>query len=358
VQKAVDDVRAEGADYVYLIAHLGNEAVSHPWNYVDVISNTEGIDVVLDGHSHDTEQIVMKNKAGKDVVRSAVGTKLNTIGYSNITDAGIVKTDIISWNAPEPASQVFGYDNDISELVSSKLAGVNEKLSVVLGESKVDLTINDPVEKDLNGKPLRMVRMGETNMGDFVADAIRDQLGADIGMINGGGVRGNIARGKITNGSFFNVTPNGGGLCTIKAKGQSIVDALEFGAHIVPEEFGGIIQVSGMSYEIHTYIDDPCIIDENGYLTGIKGERRVKNVMVGDEPIDLDKEYLVAGATYVLIQNGDGQTAFDDAELVEQPDLIDFQCTVDYVSKTLGGTIGEEYEDPYGQGRIKIVDSK
>nr|MCR4744884.1 metallophosphoesterase [Lachnospiraceae bacterium] len=47
VQKAVDDVRAEGADYVYLIAHLGNEAVSHPWNYVDVISNTEGIDVVL-----------------------------------------------------------------------------------------------------------------------------------------------------------------------------------------------------------------------------------------------------------------------------------------------------------------------
>ena len=59
IQNAVDAARAEGADYVYLIAHLGNEEECRPWTYADVIANTNGIDVVLDGHSHDMDQIVM-----------------------------------------------------------------------------------------------------------------------------------------------------------------------------------------------------------------------------------------------------------------------------------------------------------
>lgn len=59
-----------------------------PWTYADVISHTDGIDVLLDGHSHDTDQVTMKDKAGNDVVRCAVGTKLNCIGYSHISAEG------------------------------------------------------------------------------------------------------------------------------------------------------------------------------------------------------------------------------------------------------------------------------
>ena len=71
VQSAVDSARAEGADYVVVMGHLGNEAECAPWTYGDVIANTSGIDVFLDGHSHDTDQVVVKNKDGKDVPRSA-----------------------------------------------------------------------------------------------------------------------------------------------------------------------------------------------------------------------------------------------------------------------------------------------
>ena len=80
VQKAVDDARAEGADYVVVMGHLGYYEVSSPWNYADIIANTNGIDVLLDGHSHDSEQVVMKNRDGQDVIRSACGTKLESIG--------------------------------------------------------------------------------------------------------------------------------------------------------------------------------------------------------------------------------------------------------------------------------------
>ena len=52
IQKAVDDARAEGADYVILLAHLGDEDESRPYRYDELIQNTNGIDVLLDGHSH------------------------------------------------------------------------------------------------------------------------------------------------------------------------------------------------------------------------------------------------------------------------------------------------------------------
>ena len=49
-----------------------------------MISNVSGIDVFLDGHSHDTNQVTMKNKDGEDVLRSACGTKLACIGWCRI----------------------------------------------------------------------------------------------------------------------------------------------------------------------------------------------------------------------------------------------------------------------------------
>ena len=52
VQATVDAARAEGADYVIALAHLGIDYQSEPWTASKVIENTTGIDVMLDGHSH------------------------------------------------------------------------------------------------------------------------------------------------------------------------------------------------------------------------------------------------------------------------------------------------------------------
>lgn len=59
VQSAVDAARAEGAEYVICLGHLGNVLASAPYNYADVISHTSGINALLDGHSHDTDQVVI-----------------------------------------------------------------------------------------------------------------------------------------------------------------------------------------------------------------------------------------------------------------------------------------------------------
>ena len=94
VQSAVDDARKEGAEYVIVLGHMGNEEACRPWTYADVISHTNGIDAFLDGHSHDTDQVIMKNKDGKEVPRSACGTKMQHIGWCRIPAEGEVTAGI------------------------------------------------------------------------------------------------------------------------------------------------------------------------------------------------------------------------------------------------------------------------
>ncbi len=357
VQSAVDAARAEGADYVFVMAHLGNEAECKPWTYVDVISNTTGIDVFLDGHSHDTDQVVMKNKNGEDVTRCAVGTKLSCIGYSHISAEGeIVETGIWSWPNTEAAPEILDIKNEMRDEVDAAKKVLAEQLEQVVATTAVRLTIEDPEEKDTSGNPIRMVRRAETNLGDLCADAYRDQTGADIAVVNGGGVRANIEKGDITYGDIIGVHPFGNMICVLEVTGQQILDALEWGSRAVPEESGSFLQVSGLSYTVDSSIDTPCKMDENNMFAGIEGERRVKDVKVGGETLDPKKTYSLAGNDYDLRKQGDGYTMFDNAPVLQDNIKLDNQTLIDYIVDTLGGEIGEEYADPYGQGRITILE--
>ncbi len=358
VQSAVDAARAEGADYVVVMGHMGNEEECRPWTYADVIEHTNGIDVFLDGHSHDTEQVVMKNKDGDEVLRSACGTKLSCIGWCRIAQDGKITTGLYTWNNEASVPAMLGLENKMSKAVTAASAALDKKLQEVVATSQVLLTINDPEAVDANGKPIRMVRSAETNLGDLCADAYRFQSGADIAFVNGGGVRTNIAAGKITLNDILKVHPFGNAMCVIEVTGQQILDALEWGARKVPGENGGFLQVSGLSYEIHSYLPDPCQVDENTMCAGFEGERRVQNVLVGGEPIDPAATYTLASHDYMLLNNGDGFTAFDGAKLLQDRVKLDNQVLIDYITENLGGVIGEQYEDLTGDGRIVIVEEK
>ena len=356
VQDAVDAARAEGADMVYLMGHLGFFDASSPWTYADVISHTRGYDVMIDGHSHDTDQITMKNLDGEPILRCALGTKMNCIGYSHIdADGKITSTGIWSWPNEKKAPELFGIRNKLTEDIAAEQEALAPVMNQVVAETKVSLTIYDPVEKDNSGNPIRMVRRAETNLGDLITDAFRLHTGADITLLGGGGIRTDIDEGEITYGDLIDVQPFGNEICMIRATGQQILDALEWGAKEVPGEFGGFLHVSGLSYEIDVSVPSGCIADDNSMMTGIEGERRVRNVLIGGEPLDPAGSYTVAGIDYLLKNHGDGQTAFDGAELVNDMIMLDNQMLIDYITEDLGGVVGEEYEDPYGQGRIVIT---
>ena len=357
VQSAVDGARKDGADYVFVMAHLGNEAECEPWTYADVISHISGIDGFLDGHSHDTDQVTMKDKKGNEVFRMAVGTKLNGLGCVRISaEDGSLSHDFLSWQNDDSLPELTGIDNRISDYLDQVMEKYTEKLEAVIAKADFDLLINDPEAVDDNGAPIRIVRRAETNLGDLCADAYRDAVHADIGIANGGGVRADVLAGDITYSDIIRVNPFNNTLCVIEATGQQILDALEWGAHMVPEENGGFLQVSGLTYEIHTDIESGCIQDENGMFQGIDGDYRVKNVMVGTEPLDLKKTYTVAGCDYIILQNGDGYTMFDGCSIVQQGGCLDNQALIKYLSGPLGGVVPDKYADPYGDGRVTAVE--
>ena len=355
VQEAVDSARAEGADFVYLMGHLGNEEICHPYTYADVIANTSGIDVMLDGHSHDKDQVVMKNKDGREVTRTACGTKLEGIGYSHITkDGEIAETGIWKWDNEVPAFRLLGIHNEVSEAVAALDAELEEILQEVVAWSDADLTIYDPEAKDSAGKPVRMVRRAETNLGDLCADAILEQSGADIAVMNGGGVRTSIGRGEVTYGDIISVLPFNNDICVIEAIGQQILDLLEYGCRGLPEESGGFQQVAGIRFDIDVSVPTGVVTDANGGFSGVEGEYRIKNVMVGDEPLDPERTYSLAGTSYTL-QNNSGFNGFEGARILNPNLNLDCLCLIDYIQHTLDGVIGGKYMDPYGDGRIRVI---
>ena len=359
VQKAVDTCRKEeGCAYVFVMAHLGNEVESEPWAYYNLIENTNGIDALFDGHSHDSDLVVKKNKDGEDVIRLACGTKMNGIGYLKIpADGSPFDYGLHTYNSEVEAAELLGIKNAMTEVLQEAFRKLDDTLRKVVARSDVELTIYDPSELDERGNPVRIVRKRETNAGDLCVDALRNQGEADIALLNSGAVRASIPAGEITYGDILMVNPFGNMICVIEATGQQILDALEWGAHGLPDELGGFLQVSGLTYEIHSYIDSSCVADENGLFARVDGEYRVKNVMVGGEPLDPEKKYSLASYEYMLLNNGDGFTMFDGAPLLKDRIKLDNQALIDYIVDTLGGVIKEPYENPYGSGRIIVLES-
>ncbi len=346
VQAAVDAARAQGADYVVALAHLGIEASAAPYMSTDLILNTTGIDVVLDGHSHNvilSEKV--QNKEGREVLLSSTGSKLQNVGKLTIKADGSLGTELIACYK----------DPGMAQVVEDINAQNRALLNTVVAKTQVHLLSSIPPAVEGEWSTL-VVRMAETNLGDLYADSVRYATGADIGIINGGNVRANLAVGDITNNDLITVSPYGNELCVLEVTGQTILDALEFASRSVPVPIGGFLQVSGLSFEIHTYLESSVLTDDKGVFSGVGGEYRVKNVLVGGAPLALEKVYTLAGSNYILKDSGDGFTMFAGCKLVQDSVILDNQAFADYIVGELGGVVGQQYAEPYGEGRIVAVE--
>ncbi len=353
IQATIDAAKSEGADTVIALGHLGITGVTEGWRSIDVIQNTEGLDAFIDAHAHETiENSVYTDKNGNAVPLTSTGTKLSYFGQMTITDDGI-KTELI-----DPKTiDVSGFC-DSARLAESSVAsiidGYNAEFDYLyeeIGYSEVNLTIYDE-----NG--VRAVRSAETNAGNFSADAYRVVLKTDVAFVNGGGVRATVPEGIFNRKAIMDINPWGNEMCILRVTGQQLLDALEYGTHASPNEFGSFPQVSGITFELHRYIESSVVIDELENFISLDNEnRRVQNVKINGKPIDLNAEYTIAGSVYMLLENG--YTMFKDAEIVARDGLpTDTELLVEYVTNNLNGTLTTaQYGDIAGDGRIKMLDS-
>ena len=131
VQSTIDAARAEGAELVIALGHLGVDPSSKPWTSEEVIANVSGLDAFIDGHSHtvvfDTQ---VSGKDGASVELTQTGEYFGSIGMMLIDgESGEISTAPIGYTeitetvtdeagnpvlneAGEEETQVVGYEFD------------------------------------------------------------------------------------------------------------------------------------------------------------------------------------------------------------------------------------------------------
>ena len=341
VQANIDAAKAEGADYIIALSHIGyaeDEIYGTLEDVETLIANTDGFDVVLDAHSHTViENMQLVDKGGNTVVLSSTGTKFEYIGKLTISD-GEISTELVSvsdYAATDP-------------IVDAYIAWIYEEYGD-LAKRKVAVSDVNLIIKDANGK--RLVRTTETNLGDFCADAFRYAVDADIGYLNGGGLRADISAGEVTFNDLLNVLPFNNTVVLAEISGATLRDMMEMAMRVYPEENGAFPHLSGLIFSVNTSIPSSVVLDENEEFVTVNGEYRVYDMKVYNresgayEPIDLNATYTFAASNFFLLDHGSGMSMLNYVKILQNDGILDVEALERYVNEVLGGVIGQQYAE-------------
>jgi 2',3'-cyclic-nucleotide 2'-phosphodiesterase (5'-nucleotidase family) len=226
-----------------------------------------------------------------------------------------------SWRFREVSRRVPP-DPAVEQLVRAYAGRLERELDTVVGRTTVPL---DALTTRL--------RTQESNLGDFVADALRERLASDVALINGGAIRGNrtVPPGALTRRDVSGLLPFSDVVLKLELRGRQIRDALEHGLAQTDRAGGGFLQISGARI-----VWDP---------RRPRGERLLA-AAVGDRPLADDALYTVAVPSY-LARGGDGFRVFAQARA-----LIDGASAPPLLQIVLDAIIARGTIAPALDGRI------
>jgi 2',3'-cyclic-nucleotide 2'-phosphodiesterase (5'-nucleotidase family) len=180
-----------------------------------------------------------------------------------------------------PVTAEISADPQIDGIIAGYRAKLDARFKEVIGESRVFLD----AERE-------RIRYEETNLGNFVADLVREYSGARIALINGGSLRASIDAGPITLEDVYKTMPYANEIVIIELTGAQLRQALSRSVGGTREdEDGGFLQVAGIRFKVRG--------------------KAVKAVVVGKdkEPLNPGQIYRVAIPDF-LASGGDGYEMF------------------------------------------------
>ena len=359
VQTQVDAARTAGADIVIVLTHLGVDSSSEPNTSYDLYKKVNGIDFIIDGHSH---TVMTKGPEGEPI--QSTGTALNNIGVITIDNATkkIESNELIPiWHTEEvDGTNVTVYDYTKSdETVANAAKAIIDPIDADYDQKFAESAV------DLNGAKAPGNRTEETNLGDLITDAMMWAIktkapGVDmnnaVAITNGGGIRAAIAKGDITKKDVNTVLPFGNTLAVVYVKGSELLEALEVSTYCTPKSLGGFPQFAGMEVELNT----ACEYDANdttypgSTYFGPKSINRITIKTVNGKAFDKDATYAVITNNF-LAAGGDTYYAFAAAQTQFDTGLPLDEILMEYITVELNGVVTDKYAAP--QGRLTIVNN-
>jgi 2',3'-cyclic-nucleotide 2'-phosphodiesterase (5'-nucleotidase family) len=277
------------------------------------------VDVILGGHEHEPlvaeEGRTLITKAGSDA-RYVVQVDLWFGADGHLRER--------SWSFREVSARLPP-DPDVAKVVAAYAERLGRELDVVIGRTSTPL--------EARRAPLRTQ---ESNLGDFIADAMRARLKTDVALLNGGGIRSDriLPPGALTRRDVASLLPFGNVVMVLQLSGRDLREALEHGLAQRDREGGGFLQVSGI-----TLTFDPSR----------PAGRRIVTATVGGAPLDAERRYTAAVVEY-LVRGGDGFTSFRDAPVLVDAASGPILATVLLDAIAAAGTIAPEVD-----GRIRAT---
>ena len=276
-QNMVDHLSPQ-VDVVIALTHLGLAGVR---GSQDVAAAVEGIDLIVEGHCHSVRPNGVIVNGTTIATVGAHAANLGTVEI--ILEDGEVVSVAASMYTAEDVAHV-AHDPAALALMGEYMDELDEVLAEHVGYS----------ESFLNNA---YVRRAETALGNLTGDLFLEVTGADVAMMNSGGIRDHLHPGAITVGDVFNIFPFGNVIEVHEISGQVLLDAIEnsvsmFALNNPIQSHGRFPQIAGMSFTFD--ISQPA-------------GSRVSNLLVGGQPVDLTATYTMATSGFVGA-GGDGFT--------------------------------------------------
>jgi 5'-nucleotidase / UDP-sugar diphosphatase len=346
-QQYVDELTAQGVNKIILVTHIGLQADQM------VAAGVSGVDIIVGGHSHTLlgnaytasageYPIEATSASGEPVIIVQAGSNNTYLGRIDVEfDANGVLT---SWEGDTIfLSRYIAADPEVEAIITELSGPIEELRNTPVGQSAVFLVGDRSI-----------CRFEECNLGNLITDALRAETGAQIAIMNAGGIRANIPEAdtpedvalstpeEVTLGEVLTVLPFGNLTSTFELTGADVVAALENGVSRVDsdEGTGRFAQVSGIRYTFDA--SKPV------------GERIVSVEVLGE-----DGEYTAIDpeATYTVVSNDFLRNGGDDYSVVAENSVnpYDFgrpvdQVVADYIQANSPVT-------PELEGRITRVDT-
>lgn len=355
-QRQVDALKAENCDLIVALGHLGvdESSAGAGCRSVDIVNHVTGIDLFIDGHSHTAMEQGTPKEADK---YPSFQNKSNTLIVSTgsyLEHAGVVIFDPVTRTLSSsliPAGSYDGLNPAVNRTISRKDTQIIAELGKPFARS----------ETLLNGERAPGNRTGETNLGDFAADAIlwgaKQATGnlVDAAITNGGGIRESIPAGDISMLDMRTVFPFNNQIYVLAVSGQELLEALEAATFCTPAATGAFPQVAGIRFTIDTTKTYQNGEPYSTYFRCANPGTRIQNVIIGGEALDLNRTYYIAtndftaagGDTYYAFQRAYQTNGFNTGMAMED-------ALVNYTREILNNTITSgQYGAP--QGRIQII---
>lgn len=280
-------LRRDGADIVVAMTHQDLEAD------LRMAQTVPGIDLILGGHDHEPTE--MQNAPGVPVLKSASDARWLAVAILRVTRpdpaAGTpARVRSVAWKlvpnvdvAPDPG-------------IAAVVAAIDRRTEGVLAQPLARL------DAPLDSRTAT-VRTGEAALGNLVADALRGYFKADIGLVNGGGLRGDRlypAGHVLSRRDLIGEMPFGNVVEELEVSGAVLLQLLEYGVSGVAEGAGRFPQVSGLTFSY-----DPAAA--HGSQLG--------PVLVGGARVEPGRAYRLATTDY-LAAGGDGYDMLKSARVL------------------------------------------